>query len=360
MKSVMKMKPMHIFGILAIGLGLGVVGWVLLQPKEMEPIEIYKATAPKPRPAERMPEQERLPEQKDATAHKHDADYIQEMRDRTLSRLDEHPGSDAHKEAFKRAIESPAFAEYTRKSDAILPRTNLSHWWDFLESQGVGSGRLAQEENFREYFPTGEYADYEPMMRKRIAEIFLEMGPPDSTTEEDVVRHTLAGMYDFRKDDANRIWMRGQFNGYDGDLEWADEIRQNAASIVAEALPEQLAPEAVLTQPEPTEMLSSPTEPPPAPNTEEVTSFKDLETIPQTVEETQPIEEMNVPTDADFETALRQRFSPERFNTAMQTLNRYGPKEGLRRLKESDPEVAAQVERLIQRKQSRENRRQVK
>jgi hypothetical protein len=107
-------------------------------------------------------------------------------------------------------------------------------------------------------------------------------------------------------------------------------------------------------------MLSSPTEPPPAPNTEEVTSFKDLETIPQTVEETQPIEEMNVPTDADFETALRQRFSPERFNTAMQTLNRYGTKEGLRRLKESDPEVAAQVERLIERKQPRENRRQVK
>ena len=354
MKSVMKMKPMHIFGILAIGLVLGVVGWVLLQPKEMEPINTYKATAPKPRPAERMPEQ------KDATAHKHDADYIQEMRDGILSQLDEYPGSDASREAFKRAIESPAYAEYLKKQNAILPRRNLSWWWDFLESQGLGSGRLAQEENFRKYFPTGEYADYEPMMRKKLAEIFLEIGPPDSTTKEDVVRHTLAGMYEFvTKDDASRIWKRGHFNGYDGDLEWADEIRQNAASIVAEELPEQL-PEAVLTQPAPTDTLSSPTEPPPATNTEEVTSFKELETIPQTVEKTQTIEEMNVPTDADFETALRQRFSPERFNTAMQTLNRYGPKEGLRRLKESDPEVAAQVERLIERKQSRENRRKIK
>ena len=356
----MKMKPMHIFGILAICLVIGVVGWVLLQPKDMERINIYKATVPKPRTAERMPEQEQMSEQKDATAHKHDADSIQRSRDRILSRLDEHPGSDVYREAFKRAIESPAYAEYQKKANAILPRTNLSHWWDFLESQGVGSGRLAQEENFRKYFPTGEYADYEPMMRKKLAQIFLEMGPPDSTTEENVVRHTLAGMYDFRKDDANRIWMRGQFNGYDGDLEWADEIRQNAASIVAEELPEQLAPEAVLTQPEPTDMLSSPTEPPSATNTEAVTSLKALETIPQTVEKTQTIEEMNVPTDADFETALRQRFSPERFNTAMQTLNRYGSKEGLHRLKESDPEVAAQVERLMERKQSRENRRQIK
>ena len=349
----MKMKPMYIFGILAIGLVIGVVGWVLLQPKEMVPINIYKATVPKPRTAERMPEQ------KDATAHKHDVNSIhdvniQRMRDGILSQLDEYPGSNASREAFKRAIESPAYAEYQKKANAILPRTNLSHWWDFLESQGLGSGRLAQEENFRKYFPTGEYADYEPMMRKKLAEIFLEMEPPDSITEENVLHHTLAGMYEFRKDDANRIWMRGQFNGYDGDLEWSDEIRQNTASIVGE-LPEQLAPEAILTESEPTDTLSSPTELPPATNTEEVTSFKD-ETIPQTIKEPQPIEEMNVPTDADFETALRERFSPERFNTAMQTLNRYGPKEGLRHLKESDPEVAAQVERLnrektVQRKQ---------
>ena len=52
-----------------------------------------------------------------------------------------------------------------------------------------------------------------------------------------------------------------------------------------------------------------------------------------------------IPSEEDFQTALRQRFSPERFNTAMQTLNRYGPEEGLRRLKASDPEVAKYIER---------------
>ena len=52
-----------------------------------------------------------------------------------------------------------------------------------------------------------------------------------------------------------------------------------------------------------------------------------------------------LPSEENFQKALRQRFSPERFNTAMQTLNRYGPEEGLRRLKASDPEVAKYIER---------------
>ncbi len=57
-----------------------------------------------------------------------------------------------------------------------------------------------------------------------------------------------------------------------------------------------------------------------------------------------------LPAEEDFEKALRQRFSPERFNRARATLNQYGPEEGLRRLKESDPEMATHVERLIQKR----------
>jgi hypothetical protein len=52
-----------------------------------------------------------------------------------------------------------------------------------------------------------------------------------------------------------------------------------------------------------------------------------------------------LPTDAEFETTLKERFSSERFERAMSTLERYGPEEGLRRLKENDPEIAEQVER---------------
>ncbi len=60
-------------------------------------------------------------------------------------------------------------------------------------------------------------------------------------------------------------------------------------------------------------------------------------------------------TEEDFQTALGEQFSPNRLNTAMQLFNRYGPKEGLRRLKESDPEVAKQVEHHIRNSQEDEN-----
>ena len=58
-----------------------------------------------------------------------------------------------------------------------------------------------------------------------------------------------------------------------------------------------------------------------------------------------------VPTEKSIETSLQERFSIERFNRAIKTLNRYGPEEGLRRIKDSDPEVAKQIERLLQKQQ---------
>ncbi len=51
-------------------------------------------------------------------------------------------------------------------------------------------------------------------------------------------------------------------------------------------------------------------------------------------------------TEEGIETALKAQFSPERFELAMSTLERYGPEEGLRCLRENDPEVAKQIEGL--------------
>ena len=62
----------------------------------------------------------------------------------------------------------------------------------------------------------------------------------------------------------------------------------------------------------------------------------------------------SLPADGDFETVLRERFSPARLNRAVETLNRYGPEEGVRRLKASDPELAVQVERLLQKQQEKD------
>ena len=49
---------------------------------------------------------------------------------------------------------------------------------------------------------------------------------------------------------------------------------------------------------------------------------------------------------------------PERFNRAMSLLNRYGPEEGLQRLKETDPALAmkktSQIEEHLQNRQTGE------
>lgn len=57
---------------------------------------------------------------------------------------------------------------------------------------------------------------------------------------------------------------------------------------------------------------------------------------------------LGLPSDESFKSGLRQHFSPERSSQAIQMLNRYGPKEGVRRLKAVDPEVATHIETFLQ------------
>ena len=50
-----------------------------------------------------------------------------------------------------------------------------------------------------------------------------------------------------------------------------------------------------------------------------------------------------------IETDFREQFSRGRFHRAMQTLNRYGLEEGLRRLSDEDPQLANQLEKHLYR-----------
>lgn len=348
----MKIRPFYSISILAIVLGLCAIGWLVFQPKQMEPVVTYKAVTPEPRTAETPQSAE---EKYEAT--------LKEKAARDMEYMLENATDDADMQALKKAMQSPEYLEYKRKQDAIFPGFNLVLWWDFLESQGIkSSARELQEKNFREYFPTGDYADYEPIMRKKLAELFLELDLlVDGMDKQTVREYTLAVLNEFRSDWSQKIWMRGYFNGYDGDVAWADNIRQNAESIIAE-----LTPVDIDTSPLLTEFVSTPntthiveevgdTASPLNTNAEAFPVFKDLGQMPQTIQRTeaelakQRIPDMpGFPTETQFHDILRQHFSPERLNRALETLNRYGSKEGLHRLKASDPEVAARFESLIQ------------
>lgn len=318
----------------------------------MEPIVTYRATTPELHTAE-------APKSAEARYE----ETLKESAARDIEYMLETGSDDADTLALKKAMQSEAYLEYKRKQDAIFPGFNLGLWWDFLESQGIkSSARELQEKNFRENFPTGDYADYEPMMRKELAALFLELDFRLDVTDEQTTReYTLAILNQFRSDWGNKVWMRGYFNGYDGDVAWADTIRQNAANIVNELVPVDTEPSPLLTESTFTSKTTEVVEETgdtlalPDPNTEALSAPKDLTQVPRTIQETdaelvkQHTPDMpQFPTEAQFRNTLHQHFSPKRLNRAMETLNRYGPKEGLHRLQKSDPEVATRLERFIQ------------
>lgn len=358
----MRRKLIYVLGILAVAISVGV--WMMLQPKQVEPIKKYVATPPN---SENVTESAETAGTAAPTEEINPEERALKAKETFLGQM-EFVGVDTENDTYWKlldeAVNSPEYIEYQKKQDERLG-TDLDLWWSFLESKGLSSGRMAQEERFREHFPTGDYTDYEPMMRKRLAELFLESGLHLTPTDDSdaSINETINVMVQFRgEDEANSVWMRGHFKGYVGDLEWAHEVRKNAVSIVsdvggpdavstftdsevpAESIPIEIAEENKVNESQP------------------LLSGEDVRVVEGSEQMTRPIEEIEaeilkmflpdvseLPTETSIETTLREQFSPQRFSTAVQTLNQYGPQEGLRRLKESDPEVATHFERLIQR-----------
>ena len=233
----MKTKLIYILGILVVVFTISVGVWGMFQQNQMKLIKRYLA-----RPVKMIVRESNATETSGTTKT---IQPVKELtpEDRALKSKEtflaqmEFVGVDTENDpywkALYEAVNSPEYIEYQKKQNARVG-TDLDLWWGFLESKGLSSGRMAQEERFREHFPTGEYAEYEPDMRKRLAELFLETDLlPTATNDEESVRQTIGVLSQFRSEaEANNVWMRGYFNGYVGDLEWAQEVRENAASIV--------------------------------------------------------------------------------------------------------------------------------
>ena len=344
---------------------LGVGVWMILQPKRMEPVKRYVTT---PLKTKNGTETTKTTETTTSARELSPEERALKGKETFLASM-EFVGVDTENDPYWRllheAVNSPEYLEYQKKQDERIG-IDLDLWWSFLESKGLSSGRMAQEERFREHFPTGDYVDYEPEMRKRLAELFLEAGlSATATNDEKNVREALGVMARFRsEDEAHRVWMRGHFNGYVGDLEWAQGIRENAASIVTDIYNVDAVPAFtetdILVEPTPTEVAGEnlDNEPQPLLFSEETLTLDGLEQMPRTVEKIEAEllktffpDVPELPTETSIENALREQFSVQRLSAAVQTFSQYGPKEGMRRLKESDPEVATHVEHLLQRRQ---------
>ena len=332
------------------------------QPKTLDPMVTYKATVPKQRATEALRTTQSSQERREETPQEQAGRREETLEERAERRREGHldmmralgwQDDDPHTQKLQRVLNSSAYLEYVRKQEA-KPGFNVVLWWELHESLGIpNTGRRVQAEQFQKYFPDGgEYADYEPLMRRRVAEIALE--DPTRTTTQVLSR--------FNDDFANLVWREGYFNGNEGEYEWGDDIRQNAASIVAEPTPwdgdtpPAATDSASLSDTRTTDVAEEPADT--LPPREAAPSLEERERIPESEAEIKAAltEELlptapERPTDVTVEKALRAQFSPQRFTRAIQMLNQYGPEEGLRRLKAADPEVAAQVERLLPRRE---------
>ena len=214
---------------------------------------------------------------------------------------------------------------------------------------------------YRENFPTGTVDENEPIIRDLIAEAILDAELHKEENPDP--HHTLDVILDILAEEKVISWSFKKFGPTTPQKSrWLISVLEETR--LAER--EKFLTAGEIAEPPP---LTNDTKPiqPPEPQEEKVLpsgdmlSTSELERAPQSdaelerkfAEQLAPdaLKLLELPTEANSETTLRERFSPERFNRAMQTLSRHGPEEGLRKLKETDPEIAKHVERLINRKQ---------
>ena len=277
--------------------------------------------------------------------------------------------------------DSPEFLEMV-KEHMESGTFSRRKFWNIFESQGVPVDWGAYTQLFRKVFPTGEPEDYEPEMRLELAKLFLAAEPVDPADSRAVLRQGLEVYSKFMtQGDKNYPWLAGRFDiDFDGAImgntennpafEWVKNVQRNAASIVANAEATGAPGTDANTSASPWDLSSvmesppashSETEVPTTPDTSGNVLMTDAEIeaaieksltrqTPDILTNQQP----NTPSEiqSNLENNLKAQFSSERFEQAMDTLERYGPEEGLRRLRENDPEVASQIEQHRNRSRS--------
>ena len=252
-------------------------------------------------------------------------------------------------ERLLKAAQSPDFEEFMRKSGHTANPVA-----QYFSSQGLGDayeGYLDTfTKGFQEQFPGEDAADLEPYMRERLAALAAEHKASLAEGEGSETEIFEDVLVKFIVEEQSVPWIMTYFEGdFFQASRWASDILQTPVQL-------------------PTDTASPPPAIPQEPgdsdaSTVDIIAPQDEPTDPPTaVEALQPNGDNNrvdpdaIPRLLDFEgvtqeqveTALRQEFSPERFNRALQTLNRQGPEAGMRALKESDPEIAKALERFIQ------------
>lgn len=243
--------------------------------------------------------------------------------------------------------------------------SNITEVYAFFQSQGLAMDKEHFMREFRKVFLIEEPEVLETKMRQRLADMVKDASVTLSTLNDE--NETDIDLFDsivmkFLADPENAAWMQGQFQGdYQAFGEWVVDVFRNPhtsstqslhttvtdevpSNVENDFLPERLDPQQENARAVPTQLPNFENG-----DTDVGSDTGNNATHSETTE--LPAFTSELLTNEDFKKTLSEHFSPERFNRAMRTLNQYGPKEGMRRLKESDPAIATRMERIIQRSQ---------
>ena len=249
----------------------------------------------------------------------------------------------------KRVLEILESSEY---AEFITTNPTIRETDEFWTEHGFRQDPDRFIKAFREEFPTGQPEDFEPEMRRKFAELFR-----DADLEKNAMKEISTRIPKFLDNPRNHAWTQGYFNR-DGNLgDWAENILENLNDNLGE---ESDRKEPALTEASSINGLDMLPE---ANFAEKVDTLPDDKTGPDIVDGSRRLDNIRdratstktlAPISSEsIETFKGQfdpnRFSGERLDRAMDTLNRYGSQEGLDRLQDSDPELAREVEYLTPR-----------
>lgn len=350
------MKTKH---IISIGIMVCVLSWILLKPN----------TETKRDPVNRQPTSEALEDgqptpkfsvKKDITPVSVSPETLAERGRERVAELNEALGVADYPYAkeIQEAMNSPAFVEFQKQPFTI------KRWFDFLESQGVKSYRNMYTEIWQRLYPESDLLEYTEVVKAHLVEEILStelVGLPGSI-EREIQIMTIYDEKILQQNEQNSTWHNATFLVHEDPnawVKWAVSIAENASNLTPSAT------ETVDSGRHPDEST--------APTTQDVAEKMMIDNAdstghPEGAEKRTLLEIFNPSSEyrEDIESKLiteprtpslestfqqlleNEHFSPQRLNTAMQTLSQYGPEDGLRRLKESDPEVATQMEKFIQ------------
>ncbi|MCG9132722.1 hypothetical protein J5I95_13675 [Candidatus Poribacteria bacterium] len=234
---------------------------------------------------------------------------------------------------------------------------SIGDYFDFFEAQGVNVDKEEILALFKASAPLGSATTLQRQMRSELSVLFREHSIEVGTNAGlNVLRDVIT---EFLSDDAHLSWMMTHF---DGDFmkfgQWVTEVLRNPtppgeetptvvdSRRVPRSRRDVTDTEGGMPSLDAADMDATPHRESPDETRTENDTVSDVKRINTSVSETPEL-----PSEERLGIALGDRFSPQRFNRALQILNQYGPQEGLRRLKNTDPEFAKQVEPLLLKRQ---------